>query len=598
MASTRTASRYTTHSAKARRSRIFNKDKLNMRDEIIVAGDESDAKRQPSREPQSSPSVVCLDGTTIPPTEPAEASDQHPIQPDGEDTLSEYDLLCHGDIDRAAPMPPPGWPSDDQRRWNPLQRQIPLYTSVFGRNQLERPSSFTRLFVRTTGDGSPHDDASSVDSRQEDIKPILTQQAPPVPVKSKSSRASATSRRSTKQASVSKSSHKRSRKGASRDDHDQEGDCFMGEADVVPKKQEDNGPWVCPFFRKDPTRHMDCITLTLNRIQDVKQHLTRRHTAELYCSTCFQEFQLHQEWEQHTQRRDCTRRPCPPHRVTPQAQDRLKVRVDRTMTAAEQWYEIWKILFEDEKPPHSPQQGSVIGEVISIIRDCWNEERSQILSELARSKGISEDEAGLLGMLLPGLLDRIQDRVDPPQRDSGVSETPSNTDSSIPRRPASSSDIPLPLADSAFLAPTSDYSATPKLSKSPSPTTPILPSISDSNFQPLKLEQFGYDPSSQEDSFDQMMEQPYATSADNDELAMAFSGQLEGNCLETRGLLGYMDPVIDYNGLGTSAFASSNPVWTPQYPGHLMFDGSDVTDLQPMVNQPLKQRCQGDHNIR
>lgn len=57
-----------------------------MRDEIIVAGDESDAKRQPSREPQSSPSVVCLDGTTIPPTEPTEASDQHPIQPDGEDT--------------------------------------------------------------------------------------------------------------------------------------------------------------------------------------------------------------------------------------------------------------------------------------------------------------------------------------------------------------------------------------------------------------------------------------------------------------------------------------------------------------------------------
>lgn len=387
----------------------------------------------------------------------------------------------------------------------------------------------------------------------------------------------------------------------------------MGEADV-PKKQEDNGPWVCPFFRKDPTRHMDCITLTLNRIQDVKQHLTRRHTAELYCSTCFQEFQLHQEWEQHTQRRDCTRRPCPPHRVTPQAQDRLKVRVDRTMTAAEQWYEIWKILFEDEKPPHSPQQGSVIGEVISIIRDCWHEERGQILSELVRSEGISEKEAGVLGMFLPGLLNRVQDRVDPPQRDSGVSETPSNADSSTPYMTDQTGQT-LDIGGSAFLAPTSDYSATPKLSKSPSPTTPILPSISDSNFQPLKLEQFGYDPSSQEDSFDQMMEQPYATSADNDELAMAFSGQLEGNCLETRGLLGYMDPVIDYNGLGTSAFASSNPVWTPQYPGHLMFDGSDVTgelvlpqpfdypnarraDLQPMVNQPLKQRCQGDHNIR
>ncbi|KAM6516299.1 hypothetical protein FALCPG4_014486 [Fusarium falciforme] len=613
MASTRTTSRYPALSAKARRPRVLNKDKLSMRDEIIVAGDESDAKRQPSREPRSSPSL-CLDEITIPQPESKETSDKHPIPPDGEDTLSEYDLLCSGDIDRAAPMPPPGWPSDDQRRWKPLQRQIPLYTSVFGRNQLERPSPFTRLFVRTTGDGSLHDDASSVDSRQEDIKPTLAQQAAPVPVRSKSSRALATSRRSTKQASVSKSSHKRSRKGASRDDHDQEGDCLMGEADV-PKKQEDNGPWVCPFFRKDPIRHMDCITLTLNRIQDVKQHLTRRHTAELYCSTCFQEFQLHQEWEQHTQRRDCTRRPCPPHRVTPQAQDRLKVRVDRTMTATEQWNEIWKILFEDEKPPHSPQQGSVIGEVISIIRDCWHEESGQILSELVRSEGISEKEAGILGMFLPGLLDRVQDRVDPPQRDSGVSEVPSNADSSTPYMTDQTGQT-LDIGGSAFLAPPSDYGATPKLSKSPSPTTPILPDISGSNFQSLKLEPFTYDPSPQEDSFDQMMEQPYVTSADNDELAMAFSGQLEGNCLENRGLIGYMDPVIDYHGLGTSAFAPGNPVWPPQYPGHLdMFDGNDVTgesvlpqpfdypnarraDLPPMVNQPLKQACQGDPNIR
>lgn len=57
-----------------------------MRDEIIVAGDESDAKRLPSREPRSSPLVVCLDGTTIPPTEPTETSDQHLTPPDGEDT--------------------------------------------------------------------------------------------------------------------------------------------------------------------------------------------------------------------------------------------------------------------------------------------------------------------------------------------------------------------------------------------------------------------------------------------------------------------------------------------------------------------------------
>ncbi|RSL68300.1 hypothetical protein CEP54_002855 [Fusarium duplospermum] len=336
---------------------------------------------------------------------------------------------------------------------------------------------------------------------------------------------------------------------------------------------------------------MDCITLTLNRIQDVKQHLTRRHTAESFCSICFEEFPHRQDWEEHVRLRTCQARPYPAHRVSPQAQDRLKVRVDRTLTASEQWYEIWRILFEGEEPPHSPHQGTVIGEVISIIRDCWNAERGQILSELARNEGISENEAGLLGVLLGGLLDRVQDRVDPVQRDSGASEAPSNADSNTLYM-TDHTGRTLDMGSSAFLAPASDYGTTPKLSKSPSPTTPILPDISGSNFQTLKLEPF-YDASAQPDSFDQMMEPQYATSAEDDELAaMTFSGQLEGNCLEPRGLqngFGYVDPLIDYHGLGTSTFASPNPVWA-QYPGQLdIFDGNDMNDLQPIVNPRLKR---------
>lgn len=494
-------------------------------------------------------------------------------------------------------MPPPGWPSDDPSGWSAVPAQIPLP---------KHAGTFMRLFGLTVGEASPRDDASSVDSRQEDSKPTFSQQPPSSSARSKSSRASTASRRGTKQASIGKSSHRRSRKGASRDDHDQEGDCVMGEADGVTKKQEDNGPWACPFFRRDPTRHMDCITLTLNRIQDVKQHLTRRHTAEFSCSFCFEEFTLRQDWEEHVRLRTCQERPCPPHRVSPQAQDRLKVRVDRTLTASEQWYEIWRILFEGEKLPNSPQQGSVIGEVISIIRDCWEVERGQILSELARSEGISENDAGILGTLLGGLLDRVQDRVDPVQRDSGASEATSNAGNSTPFMPdqAGRVDIGIPV----FLAPPSDHDATPRLSKSPSPPTPILPEISGSNFQSLKLEQFAYDPSRHQDQFDQMMEQPYSTSTEDDELTtMTFSGQLEGNCLESRGLSNgyrYIDPVLDFSCMSASTFAPNNHSWG-QYPGHLdIFDGNDMNgesmSSQPfdcpntrradLTPQPLKQR--------
>lgn len=56
-----------------------------MRDEIIVAGDESDAKRLPSREPRSSPSEPCLDEITIPLPESTGTSDRQTIPPDGDD---------------------------------------------------------------------------------------------------------------------------------------------------------------------------------------------------------------------------------------------------------------------------------------------------------------------------------------------------------------------------------------------------------------------------------------------------------------------------------------------------------------------------------
>ncbi|KAI1339907.1 hypothetical protein F5Y15DRAFT_58633 [Xylariaceae sp. FL0016] len=46
----------------------------------------------------------------------------------------------------------------------------------------------------------------------------------------------------------------------------------------------------CPFAKKDPVRHRKCYSYTLNRIGDVKQHISRRHRIPLYCPRCMETF--------------------------------------------------------------------------------------------------------------------------------------------------------------------------------------------------------------------------------------------------------------------------------------------------------------------
>ncbi|KAM0438719.1 hypothetical protein ACHAPT_001476 [Fusarium lateritium] len=550
-----------------------------MLDEITVLGEDSDAKRLPSPEQQQ-----CLDEITIPPTESTDANDKPTIPSDGDDTLSsEWHFTRHDELDPATtPMPPPGWPSDEQhwRMLNALRRQTASSTSVPNRKQPERESSFKRLFGLFTSDGAPQDASCSAEHLQDGVKPFAQQAPPPPPsVRSKPSRASTTVRRLAKQGPGSKSSQRRSRKGTARDDNDQDDDCLMVDADLVVKKHEDNGPWACPFFRKDPLRHMECITLTLNRIQDVKQHLSRRHTAEYFCSRCFEEFPSSPGWEEHVRFRMCQQRPCPPDRVSPQAQDLLKRRVDRTLSSSKQWYEIWKTLFEDAEKPQSPHQGGVMGEAIGIIRDFWDAEGGQLVCDLASSKRISVKEAGLVQELVGGLLDQVQDRFEPVQRDL---EAPSNADNRS-RYMADQTERTLDLGSSVFLPPGRDYDATPKLSKSPSPLapTPVLPDISSSNFQPCfpaKLESFPI--STEEAHFDAILEnRPYPNSSgDYAPSTSTFSSPLEGNGLEARGLQNdyYMNSVPDFAALDMTAFAPNNLVWT-QYPRQIDFsEGNDV----------------------
>lgn len=51
-------------------------------------------------------------------------------------------------------------------------------------------------------------------------------------------------------------------------------------------------PLACPFFKKNPRRHWDCVNFKTKdaKISHIKQHIYRKHTRPHICPFCGQEF--------------------------------------------------------------------------------------------------------------------------------------------------------------------------------------------------------------------------------------------------------------------------------------------------------------------
>ncbi|KAF5678861.1 hypothetical protein FDENT_8856 [Fusarium denticulatum] len=89
--------------------------------------------------------------------------------------------------------------------------------------------------------------------------------------------------------------------------------------------------FACPYYRKDPERHLNCINLKLIRISDVKQHLKRRHTSNYSCTRCFEGFSSSKSYEEHVLLQSCPIAECNNNDgVSPVTQQALKDRVDRS----------------------------------------------------------------------------------------------------------------------------------------------------------------------------------------------------------------------------------------------------------------------------
>ncbi|KAF5965943.1 hypothetical protein FBULB1_11976 [Fusarium bulbicola] len=172
--------------------------------------------------------------------------------------------------------------------------------------------------------------------------------------------------------------------------------------------------FACPYFRKNPERHLACINLKMVRISDVKQHLKRRHMAPYPCPRCSEGFLSLNLQEEHILQQSCS-----PgsganwDSVSLASQRSLQARFAKGLSPEAQWYGIWKILFGAPRGTMPrPHLDGVVKEVIGILRGIWLDEGRQLISEFVQASDQPPDYTDELYKLLTQLLDEVEARFE------------------------------------------------------------------------------------------------------------------------------------------------------------------------------------------
>ncbi|KAF5577584.1 hypothetical protein FPCIR_12028 [Fusarium pseudocircinatum] len=180
--------------------------------------------------------------------------------------------------------------------------------------------------------------------------------------------------------------------------------------------------FACPYFRKNPERHLDCINLKMVRISDVKQHLKRRHTARYHCPICCEGFSSLNLQGSHILQQTCSPGSgANRDSVSLASQKALQARFGKTLSPEAQWYGIWVILFGELRPMPKPHLDGVVKEVIGILRGIWLDEGRRLISVFVETKDQPPSYNDQLYQLLTGVLDEVEARFEqkPSEKVSG-----------------------------------------------------------------------------------------------------------------------------------------------------------------------------------
>ncbi|KAI1321875.1 hypothetical protein F5Y16DRAFT_65636 [Xylariaceae sp. FL0255] len=118
--------------------------------------------------------------------------------------------------------------------------------------------------------------------------------------------------------------------------------------------------FACPYYHYDNETHGACLSNTLGRIVDVRQHLFRWHVQPSHCPSCgeiFLDDPDHAQLDAHTSRQTCEVTTfIQPLGATHDQLGRITTAADTRQGSSdpERWYIIWDILFPNSPRPSSP----------------------------------------------------------------------------------------------------------------------------------------------------------------------------------------------------------------------------------------------------
>ncbi|KAF5554247.1 hypothetical protein FMEXI_2068 [Fusarium mexicanum] len=172
--------------------------------------------------------------------------------------------------------------------------------------------------------------------------------------------------------------------------------------------------FACPYFRLDPVRHIECLSRKLYRIQDVKQHLSRRHYIK----------------------RDNSNNT---RGVNPGTQKVLKLRLDRRLSPEVQWHEIWRTLFNGALPREGPYLGNSKEEIVGSMIAVCKQGSSRVVPGILRSLGLSGEKGKSVQQLMEQLFSGFQALSD--EQSSGLETEKASTGSGVDSIPMTPKDM-------------------------------------------------------------------------------------------------------------------------------------------------------------
>ncbi|KAK5660241.1 hypothetical protein OQA88_12777 [Cercophora sp. LCS_1] len=171
--------------------------------------------------------------------------------------------------------------------------------------------------------------------------------------------------------------------------------------------------WACPFWALDPFEHQVCYNFKLKRIQDVKQHIQRKHAPEHYCELCYEVFgdsegvRAHIKDHYHNKPRSNW-----VGFATRDTSAKLRKKSNSQQTVEEQWFTIWDTLFPNKPRPSSPFLDTHLSGDFHAFRK-YHQDDTRICDGVSRvlgSRGLSgEFSAPLVARILAEVNDILCD---------------------------------------------------------------------------------------------------------------------------------------------------------------------------------------------